>query len=167
MAQAQSTVNFRELLKLNSTQVERAKSIPSCWLLGTIGSMEHEVTKGKGTNVFIFDMLDLEPHPGTEEGLLDGVDLSKLRSPYKKNLVANFWITPDSMVHLTNMLDSCVGDPERSIEERLPEVKGLRVMFKVNPVLDAEGKDTGQNEIDSRTMRIAAVAEEETQEAAE
>ncbi len=162
----QSTVDFRALLKLNSTNVDRPKSIPACWLLGTIGSMEHEVTKGKGTNVFIFDMLDLEPHPGTEDGLLDNVDLTKLRSPYKKNLVANFWITPDSMVHLTNMLDSCVGDPERSIEERLPEVKGLRVMFKVNPVFDAEGKDTGQNEIDSRTMRIAE-ARDETQEAAE
>jgi len=154
-------INFRDLLKLNSTQVERAKSIPKCWLLGTIGSMQHEVTKGKGTNVFIFDILDPEVHPDTEEGTIpDGVDLNKLRSPYKKSLVANFWITPDSMVHLTNMLDSCVGDPDRSIEERLPEVKGLRVMFQVNPVYDSEGKDTGQNEIDSRTMRLAEAREE-------
>ena len=161
------TVNFRELLKQNSTYVNahRPRSAPSCWLLGTIGSMEHEVTKGKGTNVLIFEMLDLEPHPDTEEGLLENVNLSKLRSPYKKSLVANFWITPDALGHLTDMLDNCVGDPERSIEERLPETKGLRVMFKVNPVY-VDGKETDQNEIDSRTMRLAE-SREESQEAAE
>lgn len=162
-----SPVNFRELLRQNSTSVDRPKSAPSCWLLGTIGSMEHEVTKGKGTNVLIFEMLDLEPHPDTEEGLLDNVRLNSLRSPYKKSLVANYWITPDALYHLTDMLDNCVGDPERSIEERLPETKGLRVMFKVNPVYDSEGKDTGQNEIDSRTMRLAENNSEQEAEAAE
>ena len=160
-----STPNFRELLKLNSTAVSRPQSAPSCWLLGTVGNMEHEVTKGKGTNVFIFEMLDLEPHPDTEPGLLDNVNLKNLRSPYKKSLVANFWITPDALYHLTDFLDNCVGEPERSIEERLPEAKGLRVMFKINPVLDSEGKDTGQNEIDSRTIRLASANEEK--EAAE
>jgi hypothetical protein len=56
------------------------------------------------------------------------------------------------------MLDRTVGDPDRSIEERLPETKGLRVMFKVNPQVDAEGKDTGQNSVDGRTLTLAAAA---------
>jgi hypothetical protein len=155
---ASSAIDFRGLLKLNSTTVDRPKSAPTCWLLGTIGSMSHEVTKGQQTNLFTFELLDIEAHPETEPGLLDKINLKSLRSPYRKTLAADYWITPDAIHHLSDMLDRTVGDPDRSIEERLPETKGLRVMFKVNPQVDAEGKDTGQNSVDGRTLTLAAAA---------
>lgn len=153
---ANSTVDFRALLKLNSSQVDRPRSAPTCWLLGTIGTMSHEVTKGQQTNLFSFELLDIEPHPETEDGILDKVNLKSLRSPYRKTLAADYWITPDAIHHLTDMLDRTVGEPDRSAEERLPETKGLRVMFKVNPQQDADGKDTGQNTVDGRTLTLAA-----------
>jgi len=71
MASNSQTVDFRALLKMNSTQVDHPRSAPTCWLLGTIGAMAHEVTKGNQTNLFSFELLDLEPHPETEEGLLE------------------------------------------------------------------------------------------------
>lgn len=159
----QQTVNFRELLKLNSRTVERPKSAPECWLLGTIGAMSHEVTKGTQTNLFTFELLDIEPHPDNEEGLLENVNLKAIRSPFRKTLTADYWITPDALHHLTNFLDRVVGDPDRSIEERIPETKNLRVMFKVRPVMDQTGNDSGQNSVDGRTLALAE-AKQETEE---
>ena len=158
MANNSSTVDFRALLKMNSQQVDHPKSAPTCWLLGTIGAMAHEVTKGNQTNLFSFELLDLEPHPETEEGLLEKVNLKALRAPYRKGLTADYWVTPDALYHLSDMLDRVIGDPERSIEERLPETKGLRVMFKINPVqqeINGQMVDTGQNSVDSRTLTLA------------
>ncbi len=159
----ETTVNFRELLKKNSLQVERPKSCPTCWLLGTIGQMGHEVTKGNGTNLLTFELLDIEPHPDIEEGILDNVNLKSLRSPYRKTLAADFWMTDGAVHHLTDFLDRVIGDPERPIEERLPETRGQRVMFKVNPhQQESNGVmvDTGQNSVDSRTITLAAAAAE-------
>ena len=151
MAQT-SPVNFRELLKKNSFTVDRPKSAPDCWLIGTIGNWSHDVLK-TGAEKITFDLLDIEGHPGNENGLLEGINLNSLRSPYAKNLTITYWAS--AIYHLTNMLDRVIGDPERAIEERLPETKGLRVMFPVKRVEDADGKDTGQNEVDSRFVALA------------
>lgn len=126
--------------------------------------MSHEVVGGNQTNKFSFEILDLEPHPEVEEGLLEKINLKNLRSPYSKGgLRVDYWITPDSLYHLSDMLDRVIGDPERSIEERLPETKGQRVMFKINPVqqeVNGQMVDTGQNAVDSRTVTIAEAREE-------
>ena len=160
------TVNFRELLKQNSFTVDRPRSAPDCWLIGTLGNWAHETLK-TGADKITFDLLEIEGHPGNDEGILEGVNLKNLRSPYAKNLTATYWAS--AAYHLTNMLDRVIGDPERPMEERLPETKGLRVMFKVRR-LEEDGKDTGQNEVDARTVALAANPETETeteQEAAE
>jgi hypothetical protein len=155
MAQTQ-TIDFRSLLKQNSKTVSRPQSAPDCWLIGTIGQFVHETLK-TGTEKISFDLSDIEAHPETEEGLLDNINLKNLRSPYSKCLNVTYWITENALYHLTDMLDRVVGDPDRLVEERLPEVKGLRVMFRVSRV-EVDGKDTGQNEVDGRTLALAEAA---------
>lgn len=149
-------VNFRELMKLNRTTVERPKSAPACWLIGTVGQMVHETVGQNQTDKLTWSILNLEPHPDTEEGLLDGIDLSKLRSPFSKSkgLEVTYWITPDAVHFLSDMLDRVVGMDERDLEEKLPDMRGQRVMFKISPHI-VDNVDSGQNNVDGRTLQAA------------
>jgi len=151
-------VNFRELLQDTSTSVIRPKSAPTCWLIGTLGSAEFNVTKGESETPYVsFEINNIERHPDTEEELLDGVNLQRLNSPFSRRdnkpiLAVTYWLTPEAKYHLTNMLDRVVGDPERTIEERITETRGQRIMFKVLPATNRDGEDTGQNRVDAFTL---------------
>lgn len=147
-------VDFRALLKDNSETVTRPKSAPACWLIGTIGNVEFDVTKGeKETPYASFQLLNVDRHPDTDEELLEGVTLTNLRSPFRKTLAVDYWLTPDAKFQLANMLDRVVGDPERSFEERIPETRGQRVQFRVTPHKNRDSdEDTGQNSVDGRTL---------------
>jgi hypothetical protein len=148
-------VDFRSLLKDNSQSVSRPKSAPTCWLIGTLGGVTFDTTKGENETPYAsFEILNVERHPDTEEELLEGVNLKNLRSPFRKTLAADFWLTPDAKYHLANMLDRVIGDPERSLEERIPETRNRRVMFKVTPHKNQNSpdEDSGQNSVDGRTM---------------
>ena len=158
-------VNFRELMETTSETVERPKSAPECWLIAVIGQSIADVTKGINETPFLmFDLTNVEPHPQnpTEiNSMLEvedrrGVPLYKrLRSPYRRGLTAEFWLTPEAQYRLTDRLDAVVGGRNRSIRERVAEMTNQRVQFKVRPHRDEQGNDTGQNIVLSDTISPA------------
>jgi hypothetical protein len=153
-------VNFRELLDETSETVQRPKSAPECWLIGVVGQSTCDVTRGNETPYISFELGSIEPHPQNPQeimGELAKVDLSKMRAPYRKGLTADFWLTPDSKFRLTDMLDRVIGGRNRTIRERVPEMQGQRVQFKVRPARDEAGNDTGQNNVLADTLTLATV----------
>ena len=148
-------IDFRSLLKDNSQTVSRPKPIPECWLIAKIGAVGFDVTKGQETPYATFELLNPSPHNDTDEDvmeILNTIDMKSLKSPFRKTLACDFWLTPDAKHHLADMLDRVIGDPERSLEERIPETRGVNVMFKVRPAKDQENKETAQVQVDGRTI---------------
>lgn len=145
------TVNFRELLHVTSETVDRPRSAPECWLIGTLGKYEFSTTKND-TPKLSFDIVDIEAHPETPEEDLKGVNLEKLRSPYHKGLAVDYWITPAAKYMLVDMVDRILGNGSVPVDERIDDLRGERVMFKVTPQMNPDGTDSGQNNVDSRTV---------------
>jgi len=153
-------VDFRTLLDDTSETVERPKSAPECWLIANIGQYECAVTRGNETPYISFELGSIEPHPQNPQEVLtelEKLDLTKMRSPYRRTLTAEFWLTPDAKYRLTDMLDRVVGGRNRTIRERVPEMQNQRVQFKVRPQRDEQGNDTGQNSVLADTLTLATV----------
>lgn len=150
-------VNFQELLDYDSKTVTRPRSAPVCWLTADIGAVEFGVIPNENETPWSsFQLLNVEPHPDTDPELLEGVNLKTLRSPYRKTLAVDYWLTEDSKHLLSDMLDRVIGDPERKVKERIPETRGVRVKFKVAPHKNRDNDDdTGQNIVDGRTVCLA------------
>lgn len=148
-------VDFRALLKDTSATVSRPKPIPECWLTAKIGAVNFGTTKGNETPFASFELLNPSAHDDTSEEVMEvlkEMDLKTIKSPFRKTLAVDFWLTDDAKHHLADMLDRVIGDPERSFEERIPETRGVDVMFKVRPNKDQEGKETAQVQVDGRTV---------------
>jgi hypothetical protein len=154
-------VDFRSLLDDTSETVQRPKSAPESWLIATVGQSSCDTTRGEKETPFIaFELGNIEPHPQNPQEILDElakIDLGRLRSPYRRGLTAEFWLTPDAKYRLTDMLDRVVGGKNRTIKERVPEMTNQRVQFKVRPDRDNEGNDTGQNRVLSDTLTLATI----------
>lgn len=147
-------IDFHSALSFTDDDCDRPKSAPEGWLVATLGQYELQETKGaEPKGIIVFPLLDIEPHPETDvtSNAWKGVNFEKLRSPYRKMLTAEFWLTPAARYHLADACTRLVGRPNVSVEERVNDLKGLRVMFRVAPVME-DGKDTGQNTVDSRTL---------------
>jgi hypothetical protein len=148
-------VNFRDLLDDTSETVQRPKAAPECWLIATVGQSACDVTRGNETPYISFELGSIEAHPQNPPEVLaelEKLDLTKMRSPYRRTLTAEFWLTADSKFRLTDMLDRVIGGRNRSIRERVPEMQNQRVQFKVRPQRDDQGNDTGQNNVMADTL---------------
>lgn len=150
--------DFYELLQETSETVKRPQSAPECWLIGTMSGPEFSRTR-KGTPKVRHYLTEIEPHPSVLKDAalapkLEGLDLQALRSPFTSPpaLAVEYWLTPDAIHMYYNMMDRVLGGKNRTGAERVGELAGSRVVFKVTPVKTDEGMDTGQNEVDSRTI---------------
>jgi hypothetical protein len=142
-----------------SETVTRPKSAPECWLIASIGQLDYGATRGNETPYISFELSNPEPHPQNSEEIqkeLETVDFSKMRSPFRKTLAADFWLTPDAKYRLTDMLDRVVGGRNRTIRERVAEMPNQRVQFKIRPHRDEQGNDTGQNTVISDSLTLAS-----------
>lgn len=120
-----ATANFRALLTQNSTQVERPKPLPEGHYYAVVREQKFDVSRQKQTPFVRFEMVPEEATDDVDQELLAGIDLSQ------KQLRKDYFITPSALYRLTDMLDKVIGDPERSIEERIPEMRGARVLIQV------------------------------------
>lgn len=150
---------FYALLSDTSETVKRPRSAPECWLIATISGPEFLKSKNKGTRYARHTFTNIEPHPSIAKdeklaAATDGLDWQALRSPFTQPpaLICDFWMSEDAIHRYYNMIDRVVGGRNRSGAERVDEIAGTRVVLKVKPVRDEEGNDTGQNEVDDRSI---------------
>src|SRR6267142_1700639 len=99
----QAPVNFRELLSKPTDQVERPKSLPTGHYLGAILSHEFDRSSKKQTAFCRFNIKIDGPTEDVPADALTGIDFSR------RELRKDFYITPNSLYRLSDMLDAVLG----------------------------------------------------------
>jgi hypothetical protein len=70
-------------------------------------------------------------------GSNNGIDFSR------RELRKDFYITPNALYRLSDMLDAALGKQQgRTFDERIPDTRGVRVMFAVTQRDNEEGTET-------------------------
>lgn len=143
-----SSLTFRELLSQPTDAVERPKALAVGHYVGEIRSHEFGTSKQKQTPFVRFILVPSEETADVDAGLNTGIDFSK------RELRKDFYVTPASLYRLTDMLDATLGKTTgRSFDERIPETRGTRVMFKVTQreVLDESTSEVKEvyNDVDT------------------
>jgi hypothetical protein len=117
---------FRQLLSQPTDTVERPRALATGHYLGIINNHEFGVSSKKQTPFVRFLLQPTEETEDVNEGENAGIDFAK------KEIRADFYITPASLYRLSDMLDAVLGKTTgRSFDERIPETKGVRVMFQL------------------------------------
>jgi hypothetical protein len=132
-----STSTFRELLSQPTDQVERPKPIADGHYLGEIKSHEFGLSRQKQTPFVRFILTPEEGTGDVDEAANAGIDFSR------RELRKDFYITPNSLYRLSDMLDAVLGKQQgRSFDERIPETRGAKVMFQVTHRDNEEGTES-------------------------
>lgn len=131
---------FRELLKQSTDTVERPRPLADGHYVGTIRNHEFGQSSQKKTPFVRFFLVPTEETQDVPAGANDGLVLEK------KELRKDFYITPDALYRLSDFLDATLGQATgRSFDERIPDTRGIRVMFQVthrDQVDEASGEIT-------------------------
>jgi len=145
-----SASTFRQLLSQTSETVERPRALAPGHYIGTIKATEFGTSRAKQTP---FLRLLLTPEEETDDvppGANEGIDFSR------KELRVDYYITPTSNYRIADMLDAVLGlHPHRSIDERIPDLRGQRVIFVVSQRESEDGKEV-YNDVGNRKGDIIA-----------
>jgi hypothetical protein len=132
-----STSTFRELLAQPTDVVERPKPLATGHYIGEIRNHEFGTSRQKQTPFVRFILVPMEATSDVPEGANGDADLSK------KELRKDYYITPNALYRLSDMLDATLGKQQgRSFDERIPETRGARVMFSVTQRENEDGTET-------------------------
>jgi hypothetical protein len=131
------STTFRELLSQPTDAVERPQPLAAGHYYGEIKSHEFGLSRQKQTPFVRFVLVPEEATPDVEAGANNGMDLSR------RELRKDFYITPTALYRLSDMLDSVLGkETGRSFDERIPETRGVKVLFAVSQRTNDEGTET-------------------------
>ena len=137
MSQTQLPATFRSLLALSTDQVERPKPIAPGHYVGAIKGIEFGTSRQKQTPYLRVLLLPSEETDDVPLGANEGIDLSR------RELRKDYYITPTALYRLSDMLDAVLGQQTgRSFDERIPELRGSRVMFLVTQRANEDGSET-------------------------
>lgn len=120
-----ATTDLKAMLAMTPGQVERPKALPEMWCTGKILRFEFGRSAKKQTPFVRFYLQPNGAAEGSEHVDIEGIDLAR------KELRTEFYFTPTSLYRLSDFLDAVLGKEERSFDERIPECKGVEVVFKV------------------------------------
>lgn len=135
------TTDFRELLKQNTDEVERLKSLPAGTYNAVILGHEFGRSKQKQTAFVRFTFL-LKSAVDVDEDQLKGVDL------LTRTQRMDFFITSKAMGRLADALDAILGQESgRNFDERIPDTTNQEVMIVLTQRLNDDGTDSGYNEV--------------------
>ena len=132
-----SASTFRELLSQPTDTVDRPRALAEGHYIGEIRGHEFGRSRQKQTPFVRFVLVPSEETADVAEGANAGTDLAK------RELRKDFYITPNSLYRLSDMLDATLGQQSgRSFDERIPETRGVRVMFQVTCRDNEDGTET-------------------------
>lgn len=129
--------SFRELLAQATDQVERPRALAVGHYIGEIKGHEFGLSRNKQTPYVRFLITPEAEGPDVTKGANDGVDLSR------RELRKDYYITPAALYRLSDMLDAVLGqETGRSFDERIPDTRNAKIMFKVTQRENEEGTET-------------------------
>lgn len=134
------STNFRELLKVPSDQLSRPKPLPTGHYVGKIKGHTFGKSKRKQTPYLRFAIVLIAPTSDVM-GSLEGIDLSR------KELMKDFFITPEAVYRLGDALDAILGQSSKPIEERISETRDVYVLCDVKDRLNEDGSVSEYNDV--------------------
>lgn len=134
--------SFRQLLSATTSEtVERPRALAQGHYIGEIKSYEFGTSRQKQTPFLRVILTPHEATPDVEADANAGIDFSR------RELRRDFYITQQSLYRLSDFLDATLGkQPGRSLDERIPDLRGTRVMFQVT-VRDNEDGTEQYNDV--------------------
>ena len=119
------TVNFRALLGKKPSEVEKPKPLAVGHYIGRILSTEFGQSRNKGTAYMRVKLRAEEETSDIEPGANGNSDIST------KEIYRDYWITPNALYQLSEMLDAVLGAADVPFDQRIPDLRDARVMFEV------------------------------------
>ena len=133
----QTPATFRQLLSQATDAVERPRAVAAGHYLGEIKAYEFGTSRQRQTPYVMFTLVPSEETADVPAGANAGIDLSK------KELRKTLYITPTALYRISDFLDAVLGKTTgRSFDERIPETRGVRVMFAVTTRDNEDGTET-------------------------
>src|ERR1700676_4234023 len=109
--------DFSKELSVKSDEIERPKALPVGHYYATIRGHEFNLSRAKQTPFVRFLLAPAEACEDVDAAELAGIDLSR------RELRKDYYITPGAKYRLADMLDNVIGQPKRTLDERLPETR--------------------------------------------
>jgi hypothetical protein len=127
---------FRELLSQTTDQVERPRALADGHYIGRIKSHEFGISRQKQTPFVRFVLSPEEATADVDAEANAGITLNT------RELRRDFYLLPASLYRLSDFLDAVLGkESGRTFDERIPETRDVRVMFKVTSRDSEDGTD--------------------------
>jgi|SRR5579863_3413780 len=152
MSDSPSGINLRDLLSLptDDPSIRAPQGLPNGHYVGEILSHEWMKSRQKQTDFVRYSIGRLEPTADVTEPT-DSYDFTRIE------LRCDFFITPNAIYMLRDALNNTLGtQPGRTFDERIPDMIGARVQFRVSRDLKEDGTPSGFNSVDSRSLVAAA-----------
>jgi hypothetical protein len=132
---------FRDLLHVNNDTIDRPQALADGHYIGEIKGHEFGLSRQKQTP---YVRITLTPSEATSD-VPEGANVKKNGEPIditKLELRKDFYVTPNAVYRLGDMLNAVLGTDGRFYDERLPETRGVRVMFAVTHRDSDDGTQT-------------------------
>lgn len=129
--------NFRDLLSMPTDSVERPKPLPEGHYIAYIKAHEFGTSAKKNTPYvrFLFSIESGSDDVSADD--LANIDLTR------RELRRDFYITPNALYRLSDMLDAVLGAQQgRSFDERIPDCRNAKVLIGVTQRQSEDGTDT-------------------------
>lgn len=135
-----SASTFRELLKYTTETAPKPPILADGHYIGLLKDFEFGISRQKQTPFVTWHLVVEEECSDVPSGANEGVNLVDC------DLRKTLYITPKAVRRIGIMLDAVLGpDAGRSFDERIPDTRGVRIMFAVTK---REVKDESGNVID-------------------
>jgi len=121
---------------MTSATVERPRALEGGHYIGEIKATEFGTSRQKQTPYLRVLLTPSEETDDVPAGANEGIDLSR------KELRKDFYITPASLYRLDDLLNAVLGKDGRPFDERIPDLRGQRVVFSVTKRDNDEGTET-------------------------
>jgi len=132
-----SASTFRSLLSQATDAVERPRALADGHYTGIIKSTEFGLSRQKQTPYLRVLITPEEETDDVPEDANTGIELQK------REVRKDYFITPTALYRLSDMLDAVLGKTAgRSFDERIPELRGARVLFGVTHRDNEAGTET-------------------------
>lgn len=136
--------DFRTLLGVKTDEVERPRPLAAGHYIGIIKNFELGQSAQKQTPYVRVLFTPQEETTDVASGANDGMDLPS------KEVRRDFYLTPASLYRLSDFLDAVLGPVQgRSFDERLPDIRGAKVIFLVKATPSRNDPKEIYNEVDT------------------
>lgn len=136
-------IDVRSLLQTPDSEIKRPKPLPNGHYFGSVTTYGFDTAKNENKTPFCRVNFKLEgPGDDVDEDEVSDIDFSR------RELRKDFFVTPDALYRLRDFVNALIGeDPSRLLDDKLPDIKGQRVLIQVTSRTDRNDPEIVYNDV--------------------